>query len=556
MPAPTTHSLTSSFWKLGGGLSSLLEPVPAARPLGCGGPMTSQASRDAAKSKAVKAVMRLFGNKTSNASGKETMGVTSLTFTEPEIPGLSALHAAEPPDEVIGPSKRIYTSTSFCCLRPAHWPRRLAIQFIESWFFDPFILTTIMCNCVTMAWESPLDPPGTMKAAFIDVCEQAYLAIFTAELCFKMLAYGVAFHEHSYLRDSWCQLDFLVVTLAWIPIIVPSFGNYSVLRAFRALRPLRALKRVPGMPTLVQSILSALPRVTNVILLCAFIFLVFAIVGVETFKGQLHYRCALPGFVEEPGHPELVGLPEFRAAAGRALDAVRGRMLTDGRELAARALKGGGSRKADEHAQEAWDTGVACNPFEVPDACAALEGSPGAHCAYFEVNPVHGLMSFDNSGTAMISLVQAITFDDWTEVMYALMKSLSPWVVIYFISIVVIGGFFVVNLFLAVTPTPALTPNPSPNPQLTNPHPHLSPLTSHPRPRPRPRPHPGAPVTSRAPRAVHPPRRPRTRRQGGFVLRNVAHPTSHINHPTSDILHQTCTWQQAGRGSCARRGGR
>ena len=92
----------------------------------------------------------------------------------------------------------------------------------------------------------------------------------------------------------------MVVTLAWVPILIPSFGNYSVLRAFRALSPLRALKRVPGMPTLVQSILAALPRVANVVMLCGFIFLVFAIVGVATFKGQLHYRCGLPGFEESP----------------------------------------------------------------------------------------------------------------------------------------------------------------------------------------------------------------------------------------------------------------
>jgi hypothetical protein len=33
-----------------------------------------------------------------------------------------------------------------------------------------------------------------------------------------------------------------------------------------------------------------LPRVANVGALCGFIFLVFAVVGVEIFKGMLHYR--------------------------------------------------------------------------------------------------------------------------------------------------------------------------------------------------------------------------------------------------------------------------
>ena len=68
-----------------------------------------------------------------------------------------------------------------------------------------------------------------------------------------MLAYGFLWHREAYLRDAWCQLDFVVVTLAWAPILFPSMGNYSVIRSFRALRPLRALKRMPGMPKLAAS---------------------------------------------------------------------------------------------------------------------------------------------------------------------------------------------------------------------------------------------------------------------------------------------------------------
>ena len=112
----------------------------------------------------------------------------------------------------------------------------------------------LQANCATMAWESPLDemlhPEGTWKSSFIGVCEWAYLGIFTFELLTKVLAYGFLWHREAYLRDAWCQLDFVVVTLAWAPILFPSMGNYSVIRSFRALRPLRALKRMPGMPKL------------------------------------------------------------------------------------------------------------------------------------------------------------------------------------------------------------------------------------------------------------------------------------------------------------------
>ena len=93
--------------------------------------------------------------------------------------------------------------------------------------------------------------------------------------------------------------------------------------------------------------------------------------------------------------------------------------------------------------------GDACNPSPAPGATAGLCPA-GQTCAYFDENPSHDLMSFDNVGVAFIALLQAITFDDWTVAMYALMQSLSPYVVVYFLLIVVLGGFFVINLFLAV----------------------------------------------------------------------------------------------------------
>ena len=201
--------------------------------------------------------------------------------------GLDVLLRANPPDEVVGPSGRIYHDRSIFCLRPSDQPRRSAIYFVEWKAFDPIILITILCNCTSMAWESPLDPCCTWKADFIDVLELVYLYIFTVELLSKVLAYGFLLHPHSYLRDAWCQLDFVVVSLAWLPILFPSFGNYSVIRSVRALRPLRALKRVPGMPVLISSIMAAMPKLGNVVALCGFIFLVFGIVGMEIFKGAL-----------------------------------------------------------------------------------------------------------------------------------------------------------------------------------------------------------------------------------------------------------------------------
>ena len=51
-------------------------------------------------------------------------------------------------------------------------PCRLeSIGVVEAAWFDRLVLVTILVNCATMVWESPLDPEGTWKAELIDVAE-------------------------------------------------------------------------------------------------------------------------------------------------------------------------------------------------------------------------------------------------------------------------------------------------------------------------------------------------------------------------------------------------
>ena len=55
-----------------------------------------------------------------------------------------------------GPSGRVYTGTS-CGLLIWMPPRRHCILMVENKSFDNFILLVILMNCITMAWESPLE---------------------------------------------------------------------------------------------------------------------------------------------------------------------------------------------------------------------------------------------------------------------------------------------------------------------------------------------------------------------------------------------------------------
>ena len=336
------------------------------------------------------------------------------------------------PKSVQGPSGWVYHARSFGCWRPHQWPRRAAIVLVEAPCFEPLILVTIMANCATMAWSSPLDPPGTPKQELLSALEWVYLGVFTFELFAKILAYGLCGHHHSYLRDAWCQLDLVIVGLAWIPILLPSYGDgggLTALRSVRALRPLRALKRVPGMPTLVQSILKSIPALGNVAGLTAFILSMFGIVGMELFHGVLHERCAEPR-LSPPAAPPAQPSHSWPWQRGQPDAPPSPRVLSPPEVMTA-----------------AWvDTGVFCHSD--PTRCGAL--GAGSVCVDFLANPSNDLASFDSVAAAMIPILQAVCFDAWTEPMYEIMQAYSPSAALYFVAIGVLGGFFVINLFLAV----------------------------------------------------------------------------------------------------------
>ena len=70
-------------------------------------------------------------------------------------------------------------------------------------------------------------------------------------------------------------------------------------------------------------------------------------------------------------------------------------------------------------------------------------------CAYFQTS-VDGVTSFDNIGWSFIVIMQAVTFDTWLAPSYAAMATVTPYAWAYFFVLAMVGGFFVVNLFLAV----------------------------------------------------------------------------------------------------------
>lgn len=45
---------------------------------------------------------------------------------------------------------------------------------------------------------------------------------------------------------------------------------------------------------------------------------------------------------------------------------------------------------------------------------------------------------------------QVLTFDNWADVMHEAMSKVSPWSALYFVAVIVIGNYMILNLFLAI----------------------------------------------------------------------------------------------------------
>lgn len=94
------------------------------------------------------------------------------------------------------------------------------------------------------------------------------------------------------------------------------------------------------------------------------------------------------------------------------------------------------------------DFAMCCGDARVGN-CDGYKCQPGRRCLWSAAIP-NGLNSFDNSLHAFITIFQVISLEGWVDIMYMLQDSTSAMVFIYFVILVIIGAFFLVNLFLAV----------------------------------------------------------------------------------------------------------
>ncbi|GLD51018.1 voltage-dependent R-type calcium channel subunit alpha-1E-like protein, partial [Lates japonicus] len=274
----------------------------------------------------------------------------------------------------------------------------LFLNFAAFTPFEYMILATITANCVVLALEQHL--PGedkTPMAKRLEKTEPYFIGIFCFEAGIKLVALGFVFHKGSYLRNGWNVMDFIVV-LSGILATAGAHMNIPVdLRTLRAVRVLRPLKLVSGIPSLqivLKSIMKAMIPLLQIGLLLFFAILMFAIIGLEFYSGKLHHTC----------------LPSVDIFDNETVDS-----------------------------------------SELAFACGVRKCPEKYDCNDTWIGPNDGITQFDNILFAVLTVFQCITMEGWTAVLYNTNDALGPtWNWMYFIPLIIIGSFFVLNLVLGV----------------------------------------------------------------------------------------------------------
>ncbi|KXJ05965.1 Sodium channel protein 1 brain [Exaiptasia diaphana] len=279
-----------------------------------------------------------------------------------------------------------------CLPLTCYWWLRLRarVRFIvEHRFFEWFILSLVFISSFVLVFEDVHLKDNPKLAYILDTLNYMFAIIFAIEFVLKITGLGIV----EFFSSFWNFLDAFIVAISVACIVEDKeLAVFRSLRTVRALRPLRAVSRLEGMKVVVNALFAAIPGIANVLLVSLLFWLIFSILGVQLFAGKF-FKC-----LDEDGNR----LPILEI-----------------------------NNKSD---------------------CLA-HADDGYRWENSKIN-------FDNVINGFLALFQVATFEGWMEVMDDAVdtrghdmqpsdeSNFSGYT--YFVIFIIIGAFFVLNLFVGV----------------------------------------------------------------------------------------------------------
>uniref|UniRef100_W5KY02 Sodium channel protein n=1 Tax=Astyanax mexicanus TaxID=7994 RepID=W5KY02_ASTMX len=301
-----------------------------------------------------------------------------------------------------------------------------------STLFSFFIMCTILTNCCFMAMSDP--------AHWTKYLEYTFTGIYTFESLIKILARGFCLEPFTFLRDPWNWLDFSVIVMAYVTEFV-DLGNVSALRTFRVLRALKTISVIPGLKTIVGALIQSVRKLADVMILTVFCLSVFALIGLQLFMGVLRQKC-----VRSAAHcvnstfPANTSFVCNNKTWQSMKDSYLFLFLLLNCTLHSPSFSSENYYKI-EGAKDGLICGFSSDAGYCPD---------GFDCLKTGRNPNYGYTSFDSFGWAFLALFRLMTQDYWENLYHQTLRSAGKTYMIFFVLVIFLGSFYLVNLILAV----------------------------------------------------------------------------------------------------------
>uniref|UniRef100_A0A668UQN2 Sodium channel protein n=1 Tax=Oreochromis aureus TaxID=47969 RepID=A0A668UQN2_OREAU len=317
---------------------------------------------------------------------------------------------------------RFNATPALYILSPFNPLRRIAIKVLVI-----LIMFTILTNCAFMTLSNPPDWAKNV--------EYTFTGIYTFESLIKILARGFCVGKFTFLRDPWNWLDFSVILMAYITEFV-NLGNVSALRTFRVLRALKTISVIPGLKTIVGALIQSVKKLSDVMILTVFCLSVFALIGLQLFMGNLRQKCVrIPlgsnttlNNTHESNNTLVKNVTFLENITKNSLDWIeyindeRNYYYLPGRRDALLCGNGSGAGVCPE----------------------------GFSCIKAGRNPDYGYTSFDTFSWAFLSLFRLMTQDYWENLYQQTLRAAGKPYMIFFVLVIFLGSFYLVNLILAV----------------------------------------------------------------------------------------------------------
>ena len=188
----------------------------------------------------------------------------------------------------------------------------------------------------------------------------------------------------------------------------------------------------------------------DVIILTVFSLSVFALLGLQIYMGVLTQKC-IKTFPEERTRfllypPDQLNITNssWGSLNWESLD-----LPSPSAEAIASLHKAWHSHHNNESnwyqlegSLDAVLCGNATGAGPCPENYTCLQG--------FGRNPNYGYTSFDTFGWSFLSAFRLMTQDAWEDIYQKVLRTMGPWHILFFVVIIFLGSFYLVNLILAI----------------------------------------------------------------------------------------------------------